>query len=110
MGADKFVEIAVYNNASLINSFFDELKIGAVEEGADADLIIVDYQPITELTPDNLPWQIIFGFRDSMVKTTIVGGKLLMHEGELLTIDEAEVSAQAQKVSKEVWGKYLNQF
>jgi len=110
MGADKVVEIAVYNNASLFNSFFDELKIGVVEEGADADLIIVDYQPITELTPDNLPWQIIFGFRDSMVKTTIVGGKLLMREGELLTIDEAEVSAQAQKVSKEVWGKYLNQF
>jgi len=110
MGADKVVEIAVYNNATLFNSFFDDLRIGVIEEGADADLIIVDYQPFTELTPENLPWQIIFGFRDSMVKTTIVGGKLLMNEGELLTIDEGEVSAQAKKVSKEVWGKYLNQF
>jgi putative selenium metabolism protein SsnA len=110
MGADKVVEIAVYNNAALFNSFFDDLRIGVIEEGADADLIIVDYQPVTELTPENIPWQIIFGFRDSMVKTTIVGGKLLMNEGELLTIDEGKVSAQAKKVSKEVWGKYLNQF
>jgi len=110
MGADKVVEIAVYNNATLFNSLFDNLRVGVIEEGADADLMIVDYHPITELTPENLPWQIIFGFRDSMVKTTIVGGNILMQEGELITLDEAKIASQAKKVSKEVWGKYLSQF
>jgi hypothetical protein len=36
-------------------------KIGVIEKGAQADLILVDYLPFTEMTPGNLPWHIQFG-------------------------------------------------
>ena len=67
--------MAIYNNAALANTYFTEAPVGILKPGAYADLIFVDYNPHTPLTAGNLPWQIIFGFHESMVTTTIVAGK-----------------------------------
>ncbi len=65
-GAD-LAEIAFYNNADLASHFFSQNgKIGVIQEGAQADLILVDYNPFTEMNTGNLPWHIQFGFRDSV--------------------------------------------
>ena len=80
--------------------------IGSIKPGAQADLIIVDYQPFTELTADNLPWHIVFGFQESMIKTTLVAGKVLMRERKLLTLDEAGITSEALRISKEIWKSY----
>ncbi|MRS02878.1 hydrolase, partial [bacterium] len=110
MGANTIVDMAIYNNSDLASQFFDGQRIGRLEEGAKADLILVDFDPITNLSTDNLPWQIIFGFRDSMVTTTIVNGKVLMKDRELTTIDEKEVNQKARELSKAVWQRYEKQF
>ena len=99
------------NNAELATHLYkDSGKIGMIEEGAQADLIVVDYQPFTEMTPDNLAWHIQFGFRDSMVISTMVAGKWLMRDRELLTLDEQEINQKAYHLSKNVWERYKNQF
>lgn len=54
MGADQVVDIAAYNNARMATKFFNG-KIGVIQEGALADLILVDYIPITSIHADNLP-------------------------------------------------------
>jgi len=41
-----------------------------------------------------------------MVTATIVAGKPLMYRRELLTLNEAEISAAALKVSRETWARY----
>lgn len=110
MGANTIVDMAVYNNSDLATQFFDGEKIGRIEPGAKADLILVDFDPITEVTVDNLPWQIVFGFRDSMVTTTIVNGKVLMKDRKLTTLDEKEISRKAKELSKDVWQRYTKQF
>jgi len=110
MGANTIVDMAVYNNSDLITRFFNGERIGRIETGAKADLILVDYEPITDLTVDNLPWQIIFGFRDSMVTTTIVNGKVLMKDRKLTTIDEKEINQKSRELSKGVWQRYAKQF
>ena len=104
------VQMAVYNNAELTSHFFHGNRIGSIEKGAKADLILVDYKPITEMNVDNLPWHILFGFRDSMVTTTMVDGKWLMKDRKLLEIDEEEVAEKAILISKEVWKRYHQQF
>lgn len=109
MGANTVVEMAVYNNSDLTTQFFNGERIGRIEQGAKADLILVDYDPITDLNVDNLPWQIIFGFRDSMVTTTIVNGKVLMKDRKLTTLDEKEISQKARELSKGVWQRYAKQ-
>jgi putative selenium metabolism protein SsnA len=110
MGADIIIKMAVENNASLVNKLFGDLQIGVIAEGANADLIIVDYQPFTPLTSENLPWQMIFGFRDSMILTTIVAGKVLMADHELKTMDEEKITHEALISSKKVWDKFSSQF
>jgi hypothetical protein len=41
-----------------------------------------------------------------MITTTIVGGKMLMKDRELLTLDEAEITAKARELSAETWKRY----
>lgn len=110
MAASTIVDMAIYNNSDLATKFFDGERIGRIEPGAKADLILVDFDPITEVTVDNLPWQIVFGFRDSMVTTTIVNGNVLMKDRKLTTLDEKEISRKAKELSKDVWQRYTKQF
>jgi putative selenium metabolism protein SsnA len=110
MSGTDIVKIAVYNNSMLAEALFPGKTIGAIKLGAQADLIFVDYKPFTILTPDNLPWHILFGFFESMVTTTIVAGKVLMYNRELKTLDEEKISAEAMKLSQDVWKRYQNQF
>jgi len=109
MGGYDVAQMAIYNNAALANVFFHDAPIGQLVPGAYADLIFVDYQPNTPLTAGNLPWHIIFGVQQSMVTTTIVGGRVLMKDRELLTLDENEISSQAREIAPKVWERYQNE-
>jgi putative selenium metabolism protein SsnA len=104
-GAD-IARVAAYNNARLAEVFFPETPLGELREGAAADIIFVDYHPFTPLTEGNLPWHILFGFEASMVTTTIVDGKVLMRDRQLLTLDEAAITAEARALAPQVWERY----
>jgi putative selenium metabolism protein SsnA len=103
------VRMAIHNNAALANMFFPGAPLGVIAPGARADLILVDYQPHTPLTADNLPWHILFGFQERMVSMTMVDGEVLMRDRELLHLDEAEIAAEARSLAPAVWERY-NQF
>lgn len=106
MGGYDVTQMAIYNNAALANVFFPSAPIGQLIEGAFADIIFVEYHPNTPMTAGNLPWHIIFGIQQSMVTTTIVAGKVLMRDRELLTLDEKEISAKAREIAPKVWDRY----
>jgi len=109
MGGYDLQQIAISNNADLINVFFSDAPIGQLTQGAFADIIIVDYHPNTPMTVENLPWHIVFGFQSSMVTSTIVAGKLLMKDRELLTLDEKEIAAKAREIAPRVWERYAKE-
>jgi putative selenium metabolism protein SsnA len=110
MSAADVARMAVDHNAQLAASFFPETPPGVLAPGAAADLIFVDYHPHTPLTAGNLPWQIVFGFHESMVTATIVAGKVLMRDRQLLTLDAAEIAAGARSLAPAVWERYNQQF
>jgi putative selenium metabolism protein SsnA len=101
-------QMAIYNNAGLVEMFWPDLPMGKLEEGAAADIIFVDYQATTPLSAGNLPWHIIFGFEVDMVTTTIANGKILMKDRELLTLDEAAITARSRELAAEVWKRFEN--
>jgi putative selenium metabolism protein SsnA len=105
MGGYTVTEMAIYNNAALASSLYEQ-PIGIIQKGAAADLMLVDYQPPTPLTAGNLPWHILFGFRESMVTGTIVNGQVLMKDRQLLSLDESEIAAQARALAPKVWETY----
>jgi len=106
MPGDLVAEIGAYNNAALAGQSFPGAALGVLGVGAHADLILVDYHPTTPMTPGNLPWHILFGFHESMVTTTIVAGRVLMKDRQLLTLDEGEITARARARAPAVWERY----
>jgi len=103
---DQIAHMAVHNNARLVETFFPGRRFGALEPGAAADLILVDYHPFTPLTEGNLPWHIIFGFEASMITATMVEGRWLMRDRRLLTLDEAAIAEAALALAPFVWERY----
>ena len=68
-------------------------RAGRVGAGAYADMIAVDHDPPTPLTEANWFSHVLFGLPGAAVNT-IVGGQVLMRDGELLTVDERELAAR----------------
>lgn len=102
MGADQVLQMAYGNNAKICANFWDA-PVGELSVGAYADIVLLDYQPFTEMNAGNFPWHVIFGIDGSNVTHTICGGKLLMKDRELLTLDEAAITAKAKELSQSVW-------
>jgi len=104
MGADQVLDMAVKNNARIAGLFFSK-PLGELSVGAYADIIFLDYVPPTPLTAGNLPWHLIFGMDGGQVSTTIVGGKLLMKDRQLLTLDEEAIKARSRELAQKLWAR-----
>ena len=102
----QIVDMAIHNNAALAATYFPDAPPGYLREGAAGDVILVDYHATTPLSTGNLPWHILFGFESSMVTATICAGRILMKDRELLTLDEAEITAKSREIAPKVWQRY----
>jgi putative selenium metabolism protein SsnA len=102
MPGDTVAQIAFDNNTKLAGVFWSQ-PVGVLEPGAFADIILLDYYPYTPITDGNYPWHIIFGIDGTQVTHTIAGGKLLMKDRELLTLDEKAIATRATESAKKVW-------
>ncbi len=109
MSAGRIAEIAWWNNRALAEQLLPGSPLGVLQAGARADLILVDYHPFTALTAENLPWQIVFGFQEGMISTTIASGKMLMRDHQLVNMDEEKIAAHARELSAQVWERYRQQ-
>jgi cytosine/adenosine deaminase-related metal-dependent hydrolase len=105
MPADQVVRMAWHHNGRIARTFFPDLGpyFGELAIGAPADLILVDYDPSTPLTAENLPWHIIFGIDGTGVDTTIVAGRVLMRHGQILTLDESAIMVRARELAGKLW-------
>lgn len=109
MGGYDVVEMGIYQNSALATQQFG-IPIGSITPGSQADLIFVDYHPFTELNAGNLPWHILFGMQHSMVTMTMVAGRVLMKNRELVDLDEDKIFQNAFNKHKDVWEKYSQQY
>lgn len=105
MPAETVADLAFANNRAIAGLFFPA-PLGVLEPGAFADVVLVDYDPRTPVNDDNFAWHLIFGMDDMRVDTTIVGGRVLMRAGELLTLDEEAIMAAARMRAEKLWGRY----
>jgi len=92
-------------NAAVASARFGR-AIGQLAPGALADIIVVDYDPPTPFTASNVNSHILFGVSGRTVQTTIVGGRILMHERELVGIDESEIMAKARAAATKLWLRF----
>jgi len=108
MSGDTVMKLAYENNARIAREAAGwEEPLGELSPGAWADIVLLDYRPYTPLTADNLPWQIIFGIDGAHVNTTIVGGRVLMRNRQLTTLDEERIAAQAREYAPKIWKRFM---
>jgi len=103
MGADKITGMMYRNNPHIADLFWPGQKVGRLEVGAPADVIVLDYTPFTQLHAGNVPWHMLFGMDGGMVTHTICNGNVLMADRKLLTLDEAEIAAKARLAADRAW-------
>ncbi len=80
-------------------------RLGVLEPGAAADVIVTDYDPLTPLTADNIDGHTLFGMTGRQTVTTIIDGKVRMQDRQLVDIDEKAVLAQARAHAQAVWDR-----
>jgi len=92
------------NNAKIVNRFFKK-PVGVLEKGAYADIIIADYDPLTPLNGDNANSHLLFGVNGRCVTTTMINGKILMKDRQMIGIDTPAIMPRSREVATKLWGK-----
>lgn len=95
------------NNAKMANRFF-ETPLGKIAPGYSADVITVDYEPLTPLNENNLNGHLLFGVNGAMVTNTIGSGRILMKDRELVGVNKKEVLKETREVAQDLWNRINN--
>lgn len=103
---DRLYQTIFLNNPKICKYFWKNASIGAIEPGAYADLIGLDYIPPTPLNADNFLGHCLFGMNSSMVDTTIVNGQLLMKKRKILHLDEERIFARSRELASKLWKRF----
>ncbi len=88
------------------NKIFEQLfgwRLGRVEAGALADIIICDYDPPTPLTRANFAGHFLYGMGANIVRTTIINGRVVMKDRQIASVDEEEICAKARECAVRLW-------
>jgi len=75
---------------------------GTLEAGKRADITIIDLQKPHLQPVHNIVSQLVYAARADDVRTTIVDGEIVFHEGRFTAVDEAEVVAKAQERARKL--------
>lgn len=94
-------EMLFVGNAKIANRYFKK-PLGILKEGAAADVIVTDYDPLTPMNETNINGHILFGMTGRSVVTTVANGKVLMKDRILTTVDEAKVMADCRQAAMEL--------
>jgi 5-methylthioadenosine/S-adenosylhomocysteine deaminase len=102
--AIQVVEMATIGGARALH--LDRI-VGSLEPGKKADLIFVDNNGPHATPMYDVYSQLVYALRGSDVKTVIIGGKLLMEDHLMLTVDEEKTLCEARAYQKKLsaWAK-----
>ncbi len=90
------------NNRAIAGRFFNK-PLGILKEGAYADIIVTDYDPLTPMDGNNCNSHILFGMQGKSVVTTICNGKVLMKDRKVLVADEKALMKECRASAQKLW-------
>ena len=99
LSAQEVVAMATITGARALHL---EQQIGSLEVGKKADVILVDTTAPHATPMYNVYSAIVYALKSSDVRTTIVGGKPVMEDGKMLTLDEAAILAKAAPYAAQI--------
>ena len=79
------------------------VKMGDLQPGSAADLVVLDPPAGPPLSAENLAGAFLFNWGSGMVRHVMGGGKLRLKDRRVLGVDESLVDLQAQAAAPAVW-------
>jgi 5-methylthioadenosine/S-adenosylhomocysteine deaminase len=99
LGAKNVVEMATIEGAKAVHM---EKEIGSLEAGKKADIILIGLDAPNAVPMYDVYSQLAYALKGSDVETVIIGGRVVMRDKKLLTLDEAAVIAKAREYKNKV--------
>jgi len=99
LGAKGALEMATIEGARALHM---EKEIGSFEPGKKADFITLNLNVPNAVPMFDVYSQVVYALKASEVDTVFVGGKPLLQNGKLLTVDEAAAMAKAKEYGNKV--------
>ncbi len=99
LGAKAVVEMATIEGARALHM---EKEIGSLEPGKKADFILIGLDAPNAVPMYDVYAQLAYALKGSDVETVIIGGRVVMRNKKLLTVDEAAVVAKAREFQNKI--------
>ena len=99
MSAEDAFELATIRGAQALHL---ETEIGSIEKGKRADLVIVERDSLNQIPLYNVYSDLVYATKSNDVETVIINGRIVMRDRRLLTLNEVEIKASAQRYRDQV--------
>ena len=99
LNAKAVVEMATIDGARALHM---EKEIGSLEPGKKADLIIISLDEPNAVPMYDVYAELAYALKGSDVETVVIGGRVVMRDRKLLTVNEAEAIAKAREYKKTI--------
>ncbi len=76
------------------------IKLGVLEQGAAADLVLTAYRPATPLTGENLAGHFLFAMGPEFVRDVMIAGKWVIKNGDVISCDESKIRTRSVEVAR----------
>jgi 5-methylthioadenosine/S-adenosylhomocysteine deaminase len=94
LNAQAVVEMATIDGARALHM---EKEIGSLEAGKKADIILISMDAPNAVPMYDIYAQLAYALKGSDVETAIIGGRVVMRDKKLLTVDEPAAIAKARE-------------
>ena len=97
--AEQAFEMATIRGARALHL---DKKIGSIETGKLADLVILDFDSLNQTPYYNVYSALVYATKANDVRTVVVNGKILMLDRRLLTLDENVIKKDANAYRQKI--------
>jgi 5-methylthioadenosine/S-adenosylhomocysteine deaminase len=99
LNAKAVVEMATIDGARALHL---EKEIGSLEAGKKADFILIGLDELNAVPMYEIYAQIAYALKGSDVETVVIGGRIVMRDRKLLTVNEEAAIAKAREYKKSI--------
>lgn len=99
LGAKSVVEMATIEGAKALHM---EKQIGSLKAGKKADIILISLDEPNAVPMYDIYAQLAYALKGNDVETVVIGGRVVMRDKKLLTLNEREILGKAREYGKKV--------
>ena len=92
----------IYDRFRKVHTYIAE---NGFQGDTDNNLVILDYNPPTDVTRDNFLGHFVYGLDSAHVSTVISGGQVIVEERQLVSANETDIMEFAREMGNRLWRK-----